>query len=394
MKQYCDRILALETTWHECQMERLLRTAGIESAPMDPSLMDALQQLVNERQLEPKPKPSPAAAAFEDRKLPAAYNPEVRSTLNVASSGHSVAMAPTTAMAKAKAPPTTSSTTTTSSYSSNATATATPTSPATDRGILEQLEFQTSLLLDMQRKLEALNAKVERLEGRSGSGSAASEATNTYSYTNSRYYHIPRAETAKDERQQQQQQQQQRAPPFAAAAPPPVHNGVDNARNLEPAAEPAESFLRRLFFPIFFLWDALSQSQVALITRELWVQSGNHVVPLDGALLFKIMFMLLVVSARMSRTTTSSGKHNLRFYISMALMLVEFLWHTRYLQFMYRFFVQDNVPWWIWNEGFGMKEKGMGTLQKQKRRLRHHRYPPSTSSSSSRRGSTSTLQSQ
>jgi hypothetical protein len=132
-----------------------------------------------------------------------------------------------------------------------------------------------------------------------------------------------------------------------------VAENNNNARNLQqPPPAPDITFLRRFFFPLFFLWDALSQSRLALIAREFWVQSGNHVVPLDGALLFKIMFMLLVVSARMSRRTSDNGKkqqHNVRFYISVALMVVGFLWHTRYLQFMYRFFVQDNVPWRIWN---------------------------------------------
>jgi hypothetical protein len=106
--------------------------------------------------------------------------------------------------------------------------------------------------------------------------------------------------------------------------------------------EAGESWLVTLFLAPF---RAIRDSRVVVIARLFWVMSGNHVRPIDGAMLFKIMFMLLVVTARMNK----QPGNKIRFYASIGFMVVGFLWHNRYLQYIYQFFWKDNVPVRIWN---------------------------------------------
>jgi hypothetical protein len=208
------------------------------------------------------------------------------------------------------------------------------------------LEFQTSLLLDMQKRIEALTAKVERLE-RGGGLSASSETnnnTNTYTYTTTRYHRDAAAPPpVVPEQHQHQQHREEMLPPH------PAQQQRQHAQQQQPRAvagqeeEAArESWLVSLVLaPV----RAIRESRVVLIARLFWVMSGNHVRPLDGAMLFKIMFMLLVVTARLNK----QPGNKIRFYASIGFMVVGFLWHNRYLQFIYQLFWQDNVPLRIWN---------------------------------------------
>jgi len=236
----------------EEEIESILRTVGLESCPVDPSSMEALAQLVRERQ---------------------------HGTGNAAG---------------CSAPP------------GAAAAAAAPTMPSTQHQnseqseILQLLRVQTSMIMETQRKLDAVAEKVERLEQQLGVQPVRSTATTT---------------TTRQERN--------------------VDQTVPE-RNAAPA----------VFQPVQSIVDAVSTLTLVRIVRLFLKRSQGFVRPLDGGLMFKLVFMIVVMTARMSRSPASASAH--RFYVSMMFVVIGFLYHTKYLQFCYLFFWKENIPMRVW----------------------------------------------
>ena len=308
------------------EIERVLRAAGIESAPIDPSSMDALRQLVREHHADkengrkPAAKPSPPVAGPVAGPVAAPVPVPVPV---VASMGSSTSNYTDAIVAVDKS---------SSRLERNPSDLTQPEATSGSKNVvLDQLEFQTTLLLEMQKKIDQLTAKVDRLEQSRGE-----EPSDSYVYSRrNKYYREPEALPSPAQQHPRaivppppSQQQQQQQPPFA----------------VDPIEEEGEAEENRLMILILAPYRSIRDSRIFEITRMFWVMSGNHVRPLDGALLFKVMFMLLVFTARVKKQRSQA-----RFYVSIVVMVLGFLWHTRYLQFTYQFFWQDNVPGRIWN---------------------------------------------
>lgn len=245
----------------EEEIQRILRVSGIESAPIDPSSLSCLRQIVQERRKKKR---------------------EGQSSLDEGTSKPN--------MIKIKQQ-----------------------IPSGDDSVLDQLRLQTQLLIDMQRQLNALNAKVDRLEANTLASNAGNEKIKISSTT--RYFTRSSSHFMKDNSTNASENNQAEPPP-----PPQV-----------PQQRGIFGYLRQ-------------------VLRLFWEQSRTYVRPLDGPLLFKLFFMLLVVISRVTKDNKRQKNANQVYKLKMmtTLLIVGFLYHIRYLQYLYQFFWKENVPMRVW----------------------------------------------
>jgi hypothetical protein len=174
--------------------------------------------------------------------------------------------------------------------------------------MMEQLKLQTSLILDMQRKLIKLSHRIEELEDSGGS-------------VRLRRSSIPPVppvaapgSTAFDGTAGGQGPQEEAQPLPGGAIP------------LRPRGVPPESRLARLLL----LFGRLR---------------GREVQNMEWGLIFKVVVMMTILFSRL-------GAANLKqipakFYLLGAMLVGGFLFQTGYLQFLYRFVVKENYPYRI-----------------------------------------------
>mmetsp|Transcript_38649 Transcript_38649/g.93434 ORF Transcript_38649/g.93434 Transcript_38649/m.93434 type:complete len:488 (+) Transcript_38649:94-1557(+) len=303
----------------EEELQRILRVSGIESSPMDPSSMEFLRQLVQDQKQnkkKSKKKKSPSTA-------------DSRTSLDSSSVGQQEGV-------ERNAKPAAAASNTSSAALSNSDAAM----------ILEQLKMQTNMILSLQDKIQVLTTKVNEMEGRGGGSASSSHDTTTTMEQEAR-------------RQLQQQQEDARAgrvriirrevqyipPPGQAAEAAPRQNGFFfGNRGAAPAAVAAAGPPQQLQ-PNIFAWFFQT-------TRLFWVLSRGYVRPIDGALLFKLIFMTTVVMARVTKNTSKSNKNknnkDPKILMVSAVLMMGFLFHTRYIQYLYQFLWKQNVPGRVW----------------------------------------------
>ena len=63
--------------------------------------------------------------------------------------------------------------------------------------------------------------------------------------------------------------------------------------------------------------------------------------------MFKLLFMVFVMTARVSRNPSEAPGY--RLYAAVLLVIMGFLYHTRYFQFMYHFIWKGNIPVRVWS---------------------------------------------
>lgn len=225
--------------------------------------------------------------------------------------------------------------------------------------ILEQLHRQTQIMLDMQRRMDELTATVEFMAGGTTTTGVfvqqrqQNNNTNRNERINERDDKIKaaKAEIAARGRDlvgaagQRQQQQAQQAPADAAAVP-------IAARPLPRAA--ANNNNNGGFF------QSIQNSRVYQIMVAFGKLRRRYgVQPLDGGLIFKVLFMMAILSTRMTpprshknADTKSGGFGNigvhLKFFVLALIVVVGFLVQTGYLQYSYIFFVKENIAGRIW----------------------------------------------
>ena len=169
----------------------------------------------------------------------------------------------------------------------------------TNQQIVEILNMHTRMMMDTQREIQDLVMKVRRLEDRL-------EATSGLGALQ----HDP------VEQQGNNKAEEEPVPLQNHSAPPPQPGIFSRIQKM-------------------YGWR---------LARLFYLRSQGFVRPLDGGLMFKLIFTVVVMSARISKTSLSQG----RFQISFLLVVSGFLWHTRYVQYVYHFFVKENIPRRLW----------------------------------------------
>jgi hypothetical protein len=328
----------------EEEVQRVLRSAGLPSDPIDPSSMDALREMVREEQeklqqqdddRKPAAKPSPQEVAAGAAPYPpvAAAADGSRSRSRSQSPPPPRDASPPVGSVDRKMQRTLSDLTTPVMMSSSVSSTG-GSSTGPEKRILEQLEIQSSLMLDMLRRIDDLTAKVDRLEGGGGvqPRSKRDRETTTTPQPEAQNNYLRYDEMA--------------PPPRIEPVPPQAPRAVEQP--VPPQPEAGGGFLAHLFLPILAPFNFLFQSRVALILRAFWTQRRGHVQPLDGGLVFKLIFMMYVVSSRVQRRH-DEGLKSAKFISSIFLIVAGLLYHTKYLQYFYQFCFKDQVPLRIWN---------------------------------------------
>jgi hypothetical protein len=277
----------------EEEMEQILRAAGIESCPVDPSSISHLRQLVMDRKIgkqavqEPIAKKPPPVAVERSAAVPTQATDRTQA---VNSSSDKYLQAPIRGNA------------------------------SQDGAILHELKLQSELMVGLKEQIERLTEKVERLEQ---GGETAHNKSKIKVISTTRFFSRKTNTTT--------QPPSTEVPDVATNTEPPVaenNNVIHN--NLVAEEKPPRG-----------VFGCLIE-----IARLFWTERRDHVRQLDGALLFKLILMLVVVSTRLSRQANATDKN-----IKMVSMLfaVGVLYHTRYLQYIYQFFWKEEVPRLVWN---------------------------------------------
>ncbi|KAL3936014.1 MAG: hypothetical protein SGBAC_008585 [Bacillariaceae sp.] len=320
----------------EEELQRILKASGIESSPIDPSSMQCLKQLLmvqdQKKKQQEKKQLKQNKKTKKKTKIPS-FSPSKAKASRDPFGGQQEPNAKPAAAAAAAA------------FSSSASPTSSGALSNTDAAmIMEQLKMQTNLILSLQDKIQVLTRKVNEMDG------IGTE---------------PLLMDQQQHQQQQQQQQQQQGdaragrvriirrevqynipPPGQAAAAAAARNGIF-ANQAAPAAVAGPQD----FQPNVLAWFCET-------TRLFWSLSRDYVRPIDGALLFKLIFMTTVVMARITKkskrnsssknSSNSNSSKDPKILMVSALLMMGFLFHTRYIQYVYQFFWKQNVPGRVW----------------------------------------------
>lgn len=172
--------------------------------------------------------------------------------------------------------------------------------------MMEQLQLQTSLILDMQRKINKLSHRIEELED-SGSVRLRRSAIPPIPSVSS-------APAVSDVSAGGQGPVHEEAPP---RGPIPLR---------QRGVVPPESRLTRLLL----LFGRLR---------------GREVQNMEWGLIFKVVVMMAILFSRLGATNVKQIPA--KFYLLGTMLIGGFLFQTGYLQFLYRFVVKENYPYRI-----------------------------------------------
>lgn len=301
----------------DVEIERILQSAGIDSSPVDPSSMDALVQLVRERQKS--------------------SNINININGAVGSSAAAARAASGNGSDKDNSP---FAPITTSVPRNPEHAPSDQTQSQMQTQILDLLHMHTSLMVETQRKLDAMAAKVEALERKIGDNSEKNTDMDAYVKPGRSFVAATRTRTYRErdgpppERQVHEANHEMHHHDLHAHAGEAVRPNHVHARD-------------NIAHPLQFAFHAVSSLTLVRIVKLFWTRSQGFVRPIDGALMFKLVFMLVVMTARVSRNPSHASGN--RFYYAIFVVIAGFLYHTKYLQFMYRFFWKENIPLRVWS---------------------------------------------
>ena len=292
----------------EDQLQLLLQEAGLESVPIDPTSLEALKAFVSTADYSMSVTtgdPSEAPPVSE-----VAPHPEFKRFTSELSAdslmlGRSVAEESSVATAGGYAPMEGAS--------------------LVENHILEQLHRQTGILLEMQRRIDDLTATVEYLT-----------SSDDLKRTTVR----PATVRKRDMAQATPLAPPQTRPgaPAAAGAPAQPRAAVPNINNGGAG----------------FLLGIRNSRLYQIGSAFVKLRRRYGVQPLDGGLIFKVLFMMAILSTRMASPSkhygsTSNVEVQWKFFFVALLVVVGFLVQTGYFKYSYIFFVKENIAGRIWD---------------------------------------------
>lgn len=399
---------------------RVLRCARLESAPIDPSSLSLLHKLVRERaplKLRHSGETAPTKMPWTTSSSPSS-TPVVASGLIGYRKNKARALSPPppplrifeprlqcltrepsdltmqadlASAALFSAVSTGEVSTTASIAGSSIASTGAPTqddgcSTRLDQRVMRQLEFQAGLLLEIQRRLDDISSKVDRIElcQMSGGKEASTISLNgiplpSTSILTSTSRATPRKRDVSSRTLQR--------PRVMFTNPTDIGKYRSND---VPAVVPHESpqkFEQRVFesrvvayarksqvLNLLFLqpWSLMIRSRFVRIFRAYWCMRHEHVQPIDGALSLRIMFMAFIVLVRLTRSHQRRSRNDVpmdiseadskiplspldflrehRFLLAVSFMAIAVLFQTGYIHYTYNFLFKDQVPRRIWSE--------------------------------------------
>ena len=208
---------------------------------------------------------------------------------------------------------------------------------STQKIILDQLQLQTALLMDLQRRVDELTQIVHQQQYRSGLPPPTFQQQPVFPPHLQQPRNVHPAE--------QQRRQPPRGDVHHDGGPPPP-----------PPPQPPQMFifshLTQLYEALLSIPSVIRSSRMAKIWHVFWElhrrDMGNRI---DGNLLLKILFVLLVITAKMTASSKrrKKGSTNIPFGVAAVLIFVGFLLQSGYYRFFHNFFIKERYPQRIWN---------------------------------------------
>jgi hypothetical protein len=198
----------------------------------------------------------------------------------------------------------------------------------TNTMLLQQLQLQTSMIIEMQRRMDELTMVVQQLASQ---------------------------QLAPDETLQRVIQQRRyvlgNGPHVRPAAAHPAQPGIVPPVQLRVVPQP--TLFSKMCKYVSDLLSRTSASKTAEVWRLFWILHQRH-VRLDGRLFFKVIFMVSVLSAKMMNRKKNNAQGSFwsvsyKFYLIMTLVTAGFLIQSGYLEFLYLFFWKEGYPRRIYN---------------------------------------------
>jgi hypothetical protein len=201
--------------------------------------------------------------------------------------------------------------------------------------ILDHLQLQTALLMDLQRRVDELSQIVISMH----------QQQHRPGFPPTLHFQQPGNMSPPPQFQQPRNvfpEDQQRPPPAGDVGPPPPRPEMFVLARLT-----------RVYEAFVSIPSLVRSSRMTELWRVFWAlhrrDMGNR---LDGNLLLKIIFMGLVVTAKLTASNKRKKKgssSSLHFGLAIVLILVGFLLQTGYYRFFHNFFVKEKYPQRIWN---------------------------------------------
>lgn len=346
---------------------RIMQEAGFDSSmPIDPSSLKAIQELLTPKQGQRK-----SLAASEDSKPSATpklvtEDAKEHASLNASPAGASMHV-PSEVLRPISLGRVTSDLTMGGALKSEAVLLEEEQTDASiagstlrtgggnnmDKRILDQMQMQTALLIDLQRRVDELTHVVLSQQGQI--------------------------------HQQQQQQGGYMAPPPTSinqALPqqqarymPPImqpqarNNHVPPQAPAEPAQPPQQMFLFALLTSIPAY---IRSTRIAQICRVFWALHQRDMRNrIDFNLIIKILFMGAILMAKFTNSNKrkKSAKSKFQMHVLILLILGGFLIQTGYAKFLHNFFVKERYAQRIWaGEGIDVTAQPHFGAQQEPRR--------------------------
>ena len=401
------------TTMVEDQLQKILQQAGLESAPFDPDSWTALKQHVQDRTEAGNPLFPPAAT--DSQTNPVSSSPFLGRMEESASSSSpplpsvdiygpttpTKAVAETTIDSGTKAPPKAAA-----AAEEEEEETPVPTSQQrqalfspmaselTDPGsasfrmgfssaggssskatsvegarILEQLQVQTTLILNLQRRVDELTETVRDQQEQLSFQAArhVPPAAHYYPHNEDHSPPLPSDSAVPTTSSTKTTPPTTVVPPVPHEPQPPILDGTP-----EPAAEPqpqqqqqrrndAPAARRRA--PVWQrAWATVRQSQLVQLAILFDKVRRQQVQDFQWGVIFKVIVMLSIL---LGRVLSSASRRKLddsssaswwsqipfKVYVLMGLVIAGFLGQTGYLNFLYHFFVKERYPFRVLVQG-------------------------------------------
>jgi hypothetical protein len=209
----------------------------------------------------------------------------------------------------------------------------------TNSMLLQQLQLQTSMIIEMQRRMDELTMQVQRL----ASQQSATDDETLQRVTQERRYvmgtepHVLRPAYP--------------APPGGVVPPGVVPPGVVPLVQIRVVPQP--TLFSRMCKYVSDVMSRISASKTAEVWRLFWILHQRN-VRLDGRLFFKVLLMVSILSAKMMNRKKSNAQGTFwsvsyKFYLVMTLVTAGFLIQSGYVEFLYTFFWKEGYPRRIYN---------------------------------------------
>jgi hypothetical protein len=303
------------------ETNRFLAEAGLAATRIDPASMKALEEIFS------TPKQVKKNDTGEENAKPAAA-PEYRRRLDVHSNPEFRHADSEITMTGLKSAPETNFSVAGSTESSR------------DDLILQQLKIQTAMIMDMQSRIEYLANKVHSL-AESAPGDRALPPQYQHPNHQEMYHpmHPPMYQMVHPPTQQFREPHstdgmipELRDVPVPNEPPPPPFRPPRNAFGTL-----CDSFAN--------LATYIRDSRTVQVMRAFATLHRRH-VRMNGALMFKVVLMVAIFSAKMMSRPATPGEFwtaTMKFNLVMGMVFVGFLIQSGYISFLYRFFITHRL---------------------------------------------------